>query len=141
MNLLRDVVELANEVDLEFNKLFFIIVIFSFTSNDKSVWIDISFTSNNKSVWIDFVKLLLKDNWSINDCFSLRIDSTILSSSSSSSSIVPSSLMVIEGRGWVTKGCCSCWSWCKINDTLSIKSASIVSGAKNRENKLKISGF
>jgi hypothetical protein len=27
------------------------------------------------------------------------------------------------------KGSCSCWSWCKINETLSVKSASIVSGA------------
>jgi hypothetical protein len=26
------------------------------------------------------------------------------------------------------KGSCSCWSWCKINETLSVKSASIVSG-------------
>ncbi len=119
LNLLRDVVELVNDLFeyesvFEYNKLFFILVRFSFISIDKSVW-------------IDFVELFI-GGWS----FSLNIDSAILSlsdSSSSSSSIVPSSLIVIEGRDRIMKGSCSCWSWCKINETLSVKSASIVSGA------------
>lgn len=122
-NLWIDVVELAKDLfeyesGREFNKLFFVICTFS-----RAVIV--------KSVWIDFVASLAGVTCSLCiDSAILSLSISSISSSSSISSMVPSSLIVMEWQRRRGKSFCSCWSWCRINETLSVKSASMISGAK-----------
>ncbi len=112
-----------------------IVGFFLLTDVGKSTFVKeiLSFEWNDKSVWINFVELIgIKteeaDEWRVLSICSSTVDSTTLSSSSVSSSLI----VTDEERLFI---CSSCWSWRKINDTLSVKSASIVSEAILKKNK------
>ena len=99
----------------------------------------LSLMSNDKSVWTHFDESSI-DNARPMICIrSLILDSAILSLSqssvvsASSSSLVLPSLIVNDPRGWRKEDFSSCCSWWRINETLSVKSASMGSTAEREK--------